>query len=211
MFTGLIQGLGKVVQSGKNFVFQTPDSWELVWRSGDSVAVNGCCLTVEPISSGRWSAFVSPATLKRTTLGSLKSGDFVNLEGALRAGDPMGGHWVQGHIDGVGSVVSFKTMDEAFWLEVRMPPDCLETMISRGSIALDGVSLTIASLKGSIAGIQIIPATATHTTLGQFSSGRKVNVETDVLGKYIVQALRRTAGQSPQSGLDIKSLKRRGF
>ena len=188
MFTGLVAGLGNVQSveqdgAGVRLRVATPLGADL--EPGDSVAVNGVCLTaVEPTSEG-FRADVMAETLRRSSLGPLGQGDSVNLELPLRASDRLGGHIVQGHVDGVGTVAS--VTDEGFARVVRIAasPDVLRYVVEKGSIAVDGVSLTVASVDDEGFTVSLIPETLERTTLGGATPGRVVNLEVDVLAKYV--------------------------
>jgi riboflavin synthase len=177
MFTGIVRERGRVAAfDGSRLVVAAPGTSAAV---GDSIAVSGVCLTVvepEPLAFD-----VVPETLERTTLGSLAPGDEVNVEPALRAGEPLGGHIVQGHVDGVGSLRG--SSDGLTWFDA--PPDILRYCVLKGSVAIDGVSLTIAALDESGLGAALIPQTLEATTLGSLEPGDPVNLEADVLAKYV--------------------------
>lgn len=184
MFTGLIEELGALTaRDGARFRF----SARLVTGGveiGDSIAVNGCCLTVVDLAAGTWSADVVDETLRRTTLGALRPGDPVNLERPVRAGDPLGGHVVQGHVDTTGEVRT-----GAPSLTVHVPDT--RYVAEKGSVAVDGVSLTVAEVGSDGFGVAIIPHTAAVTTLGRLRPGDRVNVEFDILAKYVERLLQR--------------------
>jgi riboflavin synthase len=188
MFTGLVETTAQVrrVQpdgDGVRLEVETPLAAEL--SQGDSIAVNGVCLTaIDPNPQG-FSADVMAETLRRSSLGPLTEGDSVNLELPLRAGDRLGGHMVQGHVDGTGTVAG--TRDEGFARLVRIEagPDLLKYVVEKGSIAVDGVSLTVAGVDDSSFTVSLIPETLERTTLGQATPGRLVNLEVDVLAKYV--------------------------
>ena len=158
-------------------------------RLGDSVAVNGVCLTVTHQEADLFAADVSPVTLEVTSLGKLKPGRVVNLERPVRADARMGGHFVLGHVDAVGRIVTWRRDGEAHWLEVEIPPVLAPLVIPRGSVAVDGISLTIAALGQDRIALQIIPFTFAHTSLAQAEVGDPVNLEADVLGKYVIRLL----------------------
>ena len=184
MFTGLVQAKGTIaaLRQGRLTVHAaTP----LELGEGDSVAVNGVCLTAPPIAHGGFDADVMPETLRRTALGTLAEGDAVNLELALRAGDPLGGHMVQGHVDGTGTVESLR--DEGFARVVRIAcdPSLLRYVVEKGSITVDGVSLTVSAVGPDWLEVSLIPETLDRTTLGAAEPGRVVNLEVDVLAKYV--------------------------
>jgi len=158
-------------------------------RAGDSIAVNGVCLTVVACDATGFAADISPETVRVTTLGDRAPGEPVNLERPLRADARLGGHFVLGHVDGVGRVAAFRPDGEGYWLEVDVPDPLEPYMISKGSIAIDGISLTIASLDTGRVGVAIVPFTHAHTTLGSARVGDRVNLEADVLGKYVARLL----------------------
>ena len=192
MFTGLIEATGVVeaVQqraTGRVFQVQTPIAAELA--EGDSVAVNGVCLTVTATTGARFEATVSPETLRVTTLGSAETGSRVNLERPLRHDGRLGGHFVLGHVDGVGRVTSIEPDGECYWLDVEVPEELAPFLIHKGSIAIDGISLTIASVEQSRVRVQIVPFTWAHTSLSTLRAGTPVNIETDVIGKYVARLL----------------------
>ena len=182
MFTGLVQRTGTLrsLEAGRLRV-EAP----LELAEGDSVAVNGVCLTASAVDKSGFSADVMEETLRRTALGSLAVGDPVNLELPLRASDRLGGHIVQGHVDGTGAVDS--VTEEGFSRVVRVAaaPELLRYVIDKGSIALDGVSLTVTSVDEEAFGVSLIPETLEHTTLGALEPGRLVNLEVDLVAKYV--------------------------
>lgn len=192
MFTGLIEAVGTVVAARKVGAEMDlcVDLGALVdgQRIGDSIALSGTCCTVTAIDGTRASFWLSEETLRRTWFSALAPGRKLNIERCLRAGQPLGGHIVQGHVDGVGQVVAGVGEAGGTW-QVAVPDDLARYCVEKGSIALDGVSLTIASLRGSVVSIAIIPHTATHTTVGQMAPGTPINVEVDVLAKYVERLL----------------------
>ena len=188
MFTGLVGGMGQVAGvepdgDGVRLRVDTPLGVEL--SPGDSIAVNGVCLTAVDPGPGGFGADVMAETLRRSSLGPLGAGDAVNLELPLRASDRLGGHIVQGHVDGTGTVES--AHDEGFARNVRIAcgPDVLRYVVEKGSIAIDGVSLTVASVDDNGFTVSLIPETLERTTLGGAVPGRVVNLEVDVLAKYV--------------------------
>ncbi len=184
MFTGLIEELGALwSREDRRFTFAADVVIEGA-AVGDSIAVNGCCLTVVELGPGSWSADVVDETLGRTTLGRLQPGDPVNLERPVRVDGRLGGHVVQGHVDGVGEVVA-----PAPDLTVRTPDT--RYVVEKGSIAVDGVSLTVAKVTSDTFGAAIIPHTAEVTTLGRLQPGDQVNLEFDILAKYVERLLTR--------------------
>ena len=185
MFTGLVAGRGTVVgvapsDAGARIEIDTPLAAELA--HGDSIAINGACLTAREISGSRFQADVVWETLRRTTLGELAAGSPVNLELALRASDRLGGHFVLGHVDGVGEV---RAVHESGEIEVQLDDELARYVVEKGSIALDGVSLTVAALDGSTVTIALIPETREATTLGALAPGSRLNVEVDILAKHL--------------------------
>lgn len=158
-------------------------------HAGDSVAVNGCCLTATSDASETLAFDLMAETLSRTNLGNLALGQPVNLEPALRLGDPLGGHWVQGHVDAVGTISAVDETAEGLDLQVQAPPQVLRYCIERGSITIDGVALTIMRLDGHSIGVSLIPETRERTTLGARTVGDRVNLEADLLGKYVERLL----------------------
>ncbi|WP_419935445.1 riboflavin synthase [Candidatus Palauibacter sp.] len=195
MFTGIVQAVGEVADRE-----QRADGLRLTiarvpfldgLEPGDSVSLAGVCTTVVDIHP-RDEAFgvdVVEATLARTTIGDWRVGDAVNLEPALRAGDPLGGHFVQGHVDGVGTVAAASWEGSSGSLEITLPGGIETVTVPQGSFAIDGVSLTVNRLAGAIARFAIIPYTWTHTTLGRLTPGARVNVEADLIGKYVARAV----------------------
>lgn len=190
MFTGIVRELGRVEavderDGAVRLVLAAPETASAA-ALGDSVAVAGVCLTVVEVDGSRLSFDAVPETLRRTSLGSLAAGRRVNLEPALRAGDPLGGHVVQGHVDGVGHV---RSTGELTWFDA--PPDLLRYCVEKGSIAVEGCSLTVAALDDAGFGIALIPHTLEVTTLGALDPGDPVNLEVDVLAKYVERLLAR--------------------
>ena len=184
MFTGLVEELGTVVtRDGGNFTFAASVVIEDA-KVGDSIAVNGCCLTVLDVGEGCWQASAVAETLGRTNLATLASGDRVNLERPLRLSDRLGGHLVAGHVDAVGEVVS-----AAPDLSVRLPGRLLRYVVEKGSVAVDGCSLTVAGVDADGFRVAVIPHTAAVTTLGFRRAGDRVNVEVDLVAKYVERLL----------------------
>ena len=192
MFTGLVEDRGRVgavgrEQDGVRLSVLTPLVAEL--RRGDSVAVNGVCLTAVEVEAHGFRADVMAETLRRSSLGPLAEGDEVNLELPLRAGDRMGGHVVQGHVDGLGEVEEVREEGFARLVRVRADPALLRYVVAKGSIAVDGVSLTVAEVDDEGFVVSLIPETLERTTLGAAVAGRPVNLEVDVLAKYVEKLL----------------------
>jgi len=189
MFTGLVQSLAEVADvvaepPGVRLVIREPQIAEQT-KLGDSISINGCCLTVVAVDDERLSFQAGEETLSRTNLGELKPGSKVNLEPSLRAGDLIGGHYVTGHIDAVGAVDA--RHDDAEWCTMwfRAPTAQLAQMASKGSVAVDGVSLTLVDVDDKRFSVALIPHTLAMTTLGRRAVGDRVNIETDVLAKYV--------------------------
>jgi len=200
MFTGIVEELGSVVSLVGPRVRLAARSVLDGVGLGDSIAVNGCCLTVVDWGDDWWEADVSEETFKRTSLGSLSPGDPVNLERPVRLSDRLGGHLVQGHVDAVGEVV-----DGVPALRVRMPADLTRYVVEKGSITVDGVSLTVVDALSDGFTVAVIPHTAAVTTLGSRSPGDPVNLEVDVMAKYaerllVAQLERATTGGAPTDG-----------
>jgi riboflavin synthase len=184
MFTGIVEELGELVRADPHRLRIAASKVLDDASTGDSIAVDGCCLTVVARGDGWWEADVSEETLRRTTQGGLAAGDRVNLERPVRAQDRLGGHIVQGHVDGVGEVV-----EPAPDLRVRMPRPLLRYVVEKGSIAVDGVSLTVVDVLDDGFTVAVIPHTAEVTTLGQRRPGDPVNLEVDVTVKYVERLL----------------------
>lgn len=189
MFTGLIEDVGRVksiVKKGSSGRISINTGLDLAsLKLGDSIAVNGVCLTATELGGGHFCAEVSLETLNVTTLGELKGGDPVNLERSLTPTKPMGGHMVSGHVDGVGSVAAIKTIDDCVDITINIPEVLMGQIVHKGSIAVDGISLTVAEVIGSAIRIALIPHTLKETNLSIAAPGRRVNVETDIIGKYV--------------------------
>ncbi len=198
MFTGIVRELGRVESfdgddAGARLRVRAPET-AAAEGTGDSIAVNGVCLTVMGSAAGVLSFDAVPETLARTTLGRLRPGDRVNVEPALRAGDPLGGHFVQGHVDGIGRVRAAAPEGDGVRLEVEAAPELLRYCVEKGSIGVDGVSLTVASLGDEALTIALIPHTLAATTLGGLGPGDEVNLEVDLLGKYVERLLGESVG-----------------
>lgn len=192
MFTGIVETTGRVAgieptAAGRRLRVSTALGPELA--PGDSIAVNGVCLTVVATNDDEFSADISSETLRVTSLGSRAAGEMVNLERPLRADARLGGHFVLGHVDGVGRIVKLAPDGDGYWLAIELPEPLQKLAISKGSIAIDGISLTIASLESGRVGVAIVPFTFAHTTLGAARVGDPVNLEMDVLGKYVARLL----------------------
>ena len=189
MFTGIVRERGRVavvegVDDARHLRIEAP-AMASALSVGDSVSVDGCCLTATEVADGHFAVTAVPETLSRTTLGSLSAGDEVNLESATRAGEPLGGHYVQGHVDGVGRVESVEPEEEGARMRISAPPELLRYTIEKGSIAVGGVSLTIAGLRDGAFEVALVPHTLEQTTLGRAQPGDAVNIEVDILAKYV--------------------------
>jgi riboflavin synthase len=179
-------------------------------RDGDSICVNGVCLTAVERKGDCFGADVSPETLRRSSLGWLKVGSPVNLERALQPTSRLGGHIVQGHVDGVGKVVSLDLLgDNNWWLKVRVPAELDRYLVFKGSITIDGISLTLAAVEGDVVSVGVIPATYENTTLRVKKAGDPVNLETDVLAKYVEKMLSTLDVKRPR--LTVEGLLEQGF
>src|SRR3954471_20922936 len=185
MFTGLVQEPGEVKKGGRRLAVRTRLASDL--ERGDSIAVNGVCLTAVDISGDGFEADVMEETLARSSLGRLQSGDRVNLELALRVGDRLGGHFVQGHVDSTGRIETIEERDHSRVLRIGAPPDLLRYVVQKGSIAVDGVSLTVVRFDAKGFSVSLIPETLERTTLGSAKEGYPVNLEVDMLAKYAVK------------------------
>ena len=188
MFTGLIADLGRVVElntgaGGARLRIATALAGEV--KEGDSVAVDGVCLTATAVDGEGFRTEAMPETLQRSSLASLAAGDAVNLELALRAADRLGGHLVQGHVDGTGTVIAVQPEGISRVVEIEAEPELTRYLVEKGSVAVNGVSLTVSALGEGSFSVSLIPETLTRTTLGAIASGAKVNIEVDVLAKHV--------------------------
>ncbi len=214
MFTGIIEEMGTVssiAEGSLSAVIKIQASKVLEGsQTGDSIAVNGVCLTVTSIHGSFFTADVMAETLRRSSLGSLSKGSHVNLERAMPMNGRFGGHIVSGHIDGTGTVVSKVKEDNAVWVKINASQDILKYIVLKGSVAIDGTSLTVAGLDDSTFSVSVIPHTASETILLQKSTGDIVNLENDIIGKYIERLLSfqnnndyRDTGSSPALTVDF--------
>lgn len=218
MFTGLVEELGKIksITKGTKSARLTIEGQVVLQdvKLGDSIAVNGTCLTVVEYTQRSFTADVMPETVRSTVLAELKPGDVVNLERTLRLGDRLGGHIVSGHVDGVGVIRSKERSDNAIVVTIEAPPEVMRYIIAKGSIAIDGTSLTIVDYGTDWFSVSLIPHTASLTTVGLKESGSKVNLEADVLGKYVAKLLGLQNGDEKKqasSGLTMEFLQQHGF
>jgi riboflavin synthase alpha subunit len=195
MFTGIVRERGRLVSrnggpDGVELVVEAPET-AAATHTGDSVALDGVCLTATDVSDGRIAFHAVAETLRRSTLAALEPGAEVNVEPALRAGEPLGGHYVQGHVDGVGSVTGTTPEGDGLRLGIHVPPELLRYCVPKGSIAVQGVSLTIAALSSDGVEIALVPHTLAATTLADLRPGAAVNLEVDVLAKYVERLIAR--------------------
>lgn len=208
MFTGIVKEIGKVRRiSGLGGIYKLSiEAGDIAGdlNTGGSVSVNGVCLTLTGKDKNVMDFDIMRDTFKRTNISKLKLGESVNLEGALRAGDPLGGHFVTGHIDCVGKIRQIKRAGDDYSIEVAFPGEYKKLVVQKGSIALDGISLTVGSVGDGNAVVHIIPHTLKVTTLGSKSSGDEVNIEFDIVGKYIYDQIRNSA-------ITEEFLKEKGF
>lgn len=217
MFTGIVEELGTVrrvlpgARAGK-IVIAAKKVLEDV-HIGDSIAVNGVCLTVVAAGADEFTADVMPETLRKSGLGQLKVGDAVDLERAMAANGRFGGHIVSGHIDGVGRIVSTKPEENAVIVTISAPPQILALIVEKGSIAIDGISLTVASLGPTTFSVSLIPHTAAQTVLLKKRPGDVVNLENDIVGKYVQRLLGQASGgeQPGRADLTLEYLQANGF
>jgi riboflavin synthase len=220
MFTGIIEGLGTISAiassgPGKRLAIESDFALDQT-KIGDSIAVSGACLTVVKLDARRFEVDVSPETLGKTTFGHVKMGDRVNLERALRLSDRLDGHLVSGHTDGMGTLQHREQIGNAILVTINAPQAITRYMIAKGSVAVDGISLTINSCTDNQFGVSIIPHTAKIATIGIKGIGDPVNIETDMIGKYVERFLMRSGSEEKQdgqgkSGIDMDYLVKTGF
>ena len=212
MFTGLIQQIGKLSRrettAGGLRLVITGAPWNPPLTLGESIAVNGVCLTIAHIHGNNFACDILQETLDRTTLGAKRPGAALNLERALRLGDPLGGHMVTGHVDGIGTVSRLQAKGRDWILRVTCGTDLLRGMVLKGSIAIDGVSLTIIELSERSFAVALIPFTCAHTALGKLMEGDTVNLETDLIGKHVRRTLETEQAPTP---LTWERLHKAGF
>lgn len=216
VFTGIIEEVGVVKSIGMGaqsavITIQAEKVMEDI-HVGDSIATNGVCLTVTSFDKNSYSVDVMHETLRRTNLGTLKSGSRVNLERAMAADGRFGGHIVAGHVDDPGTITSMEKDDNAIWITIRTTPAVLKYIVEKGSIAIDGISLTVARVDDKSFAVSVIPHTGANTTLLEKKPGDTVNLETDMVGKYVEKLLRyEESEEKPQSGITMDFLKSHGF
>jgi len=214
MFTGIIEGLGTIAGvrpsgQGKRLTIQSDFSLQGT-RVGDSIAVNGACLTAVQLADRRFEADVSSESVARTTLAEARTGERVNLERALRFSDRIDGHLVAGHVDGTGVIVSRQPAGNAVVVTVAVPEELARQMIIKGSVAVDGVSLTINTLEARSFAVAVIPHTSVLTTIGFKQTGERVNIETDMIGKYVEKVL-STRTEAKPTGVTLELLAKSGY
>ncbi|MDP8214630.1 MAG: riboflavin synthase [Candidatus Euphemobacter frigidus] len=209
MFTGIIQDLGELISLRDGKLVINVGKSASARRPGESLAVSGVCLTIVEVSPPRLTMDILEETLRRTNLGELKPGDAVNLEPALKLDEELGGHFVTGHIDGRGELISRRKNGHDWIMKIALPAELKAYVVEKGSIALEGVSLTIAEISENVISVHIIPYTLSHTNLGEKPEGSRLNVETDLLGKYVVRYLEKT--NAPARPLDKTFLEETGI
>ncbi len=215
MFTGIIEHLGtveslKAYAEGGRLTIHAPTVATRLQIS-NSIAVNGCCLTIVAVDNDHFSADISGETLRKTSIGEWKAGTQVNLEQPLTAGKEFGGHFVLGHVDTVGRVVRLEPEGENWWYGVEVPESFTRYIVPQGSITIDGISLTVARWDGRIAEVAVIPFTYAHTNVRNKNLTEAVNLEADILGKYIEGYLEARSSKKPSTNLRIEELISQGF
>lgn len=216
MFTGIVEEVGKIidVKKGANSSRLIIGAEKIFsdMNVGDSVAVNGVCLTVTDFEKNMFWADVMSETLSRSSLGSLKKGSLVNLERAMAANGRFGGHIVSGHIDGTGVIKSMKKDDIAVWVSISAPKNILKFIVEKGSVALDGISLTVAEIGDDEFKVSVIPHTGGNTSLLLKKAGDIVNIENDIIGKYVERLMSfKTDSAAKSSGISLEFLADKGF
>ena len=218
MFTGIIEEIGtlKSVRRGHSSAALEIGAAKVLTgtRIGDSISVNGVCLTVTTLGPNFFTADVMPETLSRSNLGSLRPGNPLNLERSLRLGDRFGGHIVSGHIDGEGTILNFKEDENAIWITIEAELSVLHYIVEKGSVAVDGISLTIASVDEKSFKVSLIPHTRHETTLCNKLTGNKVNLECDIVAKYIERFSgfgKQTSAETSSSKISMSFLKENGY
>ncbi len=214
MFTGIVEEIGTIqsVQLGKQSAVLKINAAQVIedLKKGDSVNTNGVCLTVISVDRDSFSADVMAETMRLTNLQFLKPGSQVNLERALKLSERLGGHLISGHIDGTGTITGITEEDNALWIAVKADPAILRYIIKKGSIAIDGISLTVAKLTRNDFSVSLIPYTIKDTTIAQRKKGEMVNLECDMVGKYIERFV-NAGTESKQKTIDLDYLKEHGF
>lgn len=215
MFTGIIEEIGTIkgIRRGNRSVVLEVKAKKVLedLKVGDSIATNGVCLTVTSFSGGSFCADVMPETMQRSNLGGLHAGDPVNLERALSLNGRLGGHIVSGHVDGMGKIVGREKDENAIWVTIATSADLLRYIVEKGSITIDGISLTVVAVTDSGFTVSIIPHTQDETTLVKKQVGDDVNLENDVIAKYVEKLMRPAAPAEPKGGLTLDFLLANGF
>jgi riboflavin synthase len=218
MFTGIIEEIGKVakIQRTANSYVLTIEAKKILQdiHLGDSIAVNGVCLTVTSFSGMQFTVDVMPETVKATSLNNIKSGTRINLERAMAAGGRFGGHFVSGHADGIGVIKRKQALENAIYYEIEADPEVLSFVIVRGSVAVDGTSLTVFDVSDSSFTLSLIPHTLSETVIGLKGPGDIVNLECDMIGKYVSNFIKNSGNDTPQrkkSGISQSFLEENGF
>jgi riboflavin synthase len=215
LFTGLIEDIGiiKSIVKGETSASITVKAQNILndLKIGDSISTNGVCLTVTSFSSDAFDMEVMPETIRRSNLRNLKKGDNVNLERAVKVGDRLGGHIVSGHIDGIGYIEEIKEEDNAVWIKVKASSEVLRYIIYKGSVAIDGISLTVAYIDNEAFKVSIIPHTKNTTTLLHKKIGDNVNIECDSIGKYVEKILFSKVERLEDKSINMDFLRENGF
>jgi riboflavin synthase len=209
MFTGLVTDLGTVarVTPGPVTDLWIDSAYPGDFQLGESIACEGVCLTVVEFKGSSFKVQAAPETLRRSTLGEWNAGTRINLERALRMGDRLGGHWVQGHVDGVATVKETRAEGGSWLMSFTLPPELSPFFVEKGSVCIDGVSLTLTHVGSDSFGVMLIPETQARTSLGKKQVGQRVNLEADIIGKYVA----RMMGGRPGAGLTLEQLKAAGL
>lgn len=215
MFTGIIEEIGTVLQikKGQHSAVLTIQASKVLeqTKTGDSIAVNGICLTVTALTEGHFLADVMHETLNRSSLAQIKSGSHVNLERAMAVDGRFGGHIVAGHVDGIGKIIATSRDDTAVWYTIGAEPSVLKYIVEKGSITVDGISLTVAQVWKDRFSVSVIPHTQQQTVLKERTKGDFVNLETDIIGKYVEKLLRPAEEPQKDSGITKEFLIKYGF
>ena len=215
MFTGIIEETGIIKQivplgSGRRLTITANRIFDDL-KIEDSVCISGVCLTIVAIDKASFTVEAVGATLEKTTLGDYRKGRSVNLERALRIGDRLGGHLVQGHVNGIGKITKIQKQIENWMMEIALPGELYKYVISEGSIAVDGVSLTVADLSGGLIRLSLIPYTINHTTFSHSVAGDRCNVETDIIGKYVEHLIPMNTNRKAGNKITMDLLNKAGF
>lgn len=215
MFTGIIENLGAIAslsldEGGGRVIIHSPQLAPTL-AIGNSIAVNGCCLTIVSADGENFSADLSGETIAKTSFRNLRPGHRVNLEQPLMAGKEFGGHFVLGHVDAVGRVVRLEPEGESWWYAIEVPAEFARYVVPKGSITIDGISLTVANWHDGIVDVAVIPFTYQHTNIGERKSGDTVNLEGDILGKYVERHLEARGATTKHSTLSVEKLISEGF